>query len=627
MLLDGMRSNAANSWGIKLAFGLIIVVFVFWGIGSVQAPTGVVASVDDAQITFREFQRSYSQMTQEIKRVIPDVTDEQLAAFGLESSVLQQLILSSLLEEESARTGIDVSGFELRNVITSLPYFQNEKGEFDKKRYEEVIKQSGQNIAEFEGSLRNELLPEHFKQILSAGVFINDTIAQDQYDFGMEKRSVEYVTFPYNAANQVVTDKEIEDAYNIRQQMYALPARIQLEYLTFNPDNMADPTTVTDIELKDAYAAREMQFAVPEEVKARHILIQTNQGATESDVALALTKITDIEKRIRAGEKFEDLAKEFGQDGTKETGGDLGWFAKNQMVPAFAEAAFSLGIGELSNPVRTNFGYHLILVEAKKEARTRGFDEVQVELRDMLALEKVNASLQDIVDASLLELTNNKSFAEVATTYHLAAEQTELLDADALANSLGLRPSDVKILMSVEKGTLWDTPISLDGGLALVRVVDSHGAMVQPLAEVKDFIKEDIAKEKAQKAAFEDAKKAVVTFPNVVPQKIETSSFFLRNGVIGKLGTNILLAKDIFANDDKNWKETPFTFESGVIVVRLAEIEKANKADFDVVKQALIDEMKLAKTNIMFQRYVAMLHAKADIKILMPELFNQSAEQ
>ncbi len=627
MLLDGMRSNAAQSWGVKLAFGLIIIVFVFWGIGSVQAPTNTVASVNGSKITMREFQRSYSRMAQEIQRVIPGVTEEQLASFQLEANVLQQLIFTKLLEDASEETGIDVSTFALRNAIVSLPYFKNDKGEFDKTIYEEMLKQSGQSAAEFERALRQDLLPEDFTKLLTSGLYISDASARDQYNFVMEKRSMEYVLFPYDTAAQVVTDEEIEDAYNKSKALYALPARIQLEYINFNPDKLADPSSVTDADLEGAYSARQTQFAVPEQVKASHILFKVEQSASEEEAKAVLTSIQAIEARIRAGEKFADLAKEFGQDGTKEEGGDLGWFAKNQMVPAFADAAFSLATGELSQPVRTNFGYHLILVEDKKDAKIRTFDEVKAELRNALALEKVNTSLQDIVDASLLELANNKSLDEVAKLYKLAAEKTELLDAHTLAEKLGLRPSDVEILMSVEKGTLWDTPISLAGGLAIVRVVDSQIATAQPLAEVSDLIKEELSLEKAKVTTFEEAKEMTLTFSEKTPQNIKTSALFTRNGEIKELTTNMLLAKEIFASDDKDWKKTPFVIENGVIIVRLAKIEPANQKGFDAVKQVLLSEMKSAKSNMMFQQYVAMLRAEADIDILMPELFEQKVSE
>jgi len=625
MLLDGMRSNAARSWGVKLAVGLIIVVFVFLGLGSVQAPTGVVATVNDSQITFREFQRSYSRIEQEIKSMMPNITAEQLAELQIEGSVLEQLIVSKLLAEESDRTGIDVSALEFRNAITSLPYFQNDKGEFDKKLYGEMIAQNGQSIAEFEALLGQDLLPEHFTKILSSGVFISDATVQEQYAFIMEKRSIEYVNFPYNADAQIVTDKEIEDAYNVRKAMYAMPARIQLEYINFDPDNMADPESITEVELQDAYSARETQYVVSEQVKARHLLIQIPQNASDAEVSAVLKNIKSIETRIRAGANFEELAKQYSTDATKDAGGDLGWFAKNQMVPAFADAAFALGIGEISAPVRTSFGYHLILVEDRKEAKISSFEEVQGELREVLALEKANMSLRDIVDASLIELANNKSFAELASIYPVKVEQTKLLDANALAESLGLRPADVEILMSVEKGTLWDSPIAIGAGLAIVRVIDSQPEMAQPLAEVENIIKKEIAIEKSQTAAFEDAKKAVETFSNTIPQNIKTSAFFARTGEIEELGINILLAKDIFASDDKNWKKTPFIVENGVAVVRLAEIKNVSLADFDADKQILINEMTSANSEMMFRRYVAMLRAKADIAILMPQLFDQGA--
>ncbi len=619
-MLDGMRSNA-QSWGVKLAVGLIILVFVFWGIGSVQSPTGVVAEVNGSQITMREFQRAYSRQVQELQSVIPNITEEQLASFGIEANVLQSLVMLKLLEQEATRTGINISLADFRNAITSMPYFQNEEGKFDKEIYEKILANSGQSVAEFEAAIRQDLLPARFQQLLSSGLYVSEKTAYNQYLFGTEQRNVDYVSVKADPAAVEVSAKELEDRYTADSAQYQLPARIQLQYVNFAPDVVANKLEVTEDELKTAYDARVTQFQDPAQVKARHILLQIAQGASEADDKAVLERIQDLEKRIRGGEAFADIAMEFGEDGTKEQGGDLGWFAKNQMVPTFAEAAFTLNIGELSTPVRTNFGYHLILVEDKKDATTRTYDEVKDELKHTLLLEKANTAIPSLVDSALLEAANNTSLEDIAKANSLEVITSPLLDSTAIKASLGLQEKDVQVLMAAEKGQLWDSPISISGGLALVKVLDITPAMTQPLAEVQDEIKAKIAQAKALENAKERAAELVKTFEATPPSDIQESAFFNREGTIEGLGTNADMAKAVFASEDKNWIATPFVFGDEVLLVRFADKKLATEADFAAIKTPLLADMQNDKARINMQRYMMMLYSNAEVNILLPELF------
>ncbi len=619
-MLDGIRTNASRSWGVKLAFGLIIVVFVFWGIGAVQTPTAVVAKVNDQQITMREFQRAYGRQVAEIQNVIPNITQEQLASFNVAQNTLQQLIVAKLLEEESERTGIDISAASLRDSITSFPNFQNEDGKFDKNIYAKVLEESGQSIAEFESSIRQELLPYSFRQIMGAGLFVSPETAKSQYFFGQEQRSMDYVNVTVDPTEIVITDAEIADQYNKNKQLYSTPPMVQLEYVNFKSDDLANPESIDDVEARAAYDARITQFAVPAQVKARHLLIQVAENAPEAEVQKALETIQGLEKRVRSGESFEEIAKQYGQDSTKDFGGDLGWFAQNQMVPAFGDVAFALPVGELSAPVKTNFGYHLILVEDKKEAYTKSFEDEKEALRRALAIEQVNTTLQDLVDNAFLDVANNVALAEVATRHGLMVEQTTALDNSGLI-SLGISPSHAEQLMQIEKGKLLDIPVTLDGGLAVIKVLDTLPASTKLLAEVQEDIRQNILLEKSKDAAYAKGEDILKNISTQTPENILTSSFFGRDGMIEGLGSDPVLAKEIFASDDKNWKAKPFVLGEQIFIARLAEIKNANAADFDAIKQGLLQELENGKSETSFQRYLAMLYSNADIEILTPEIF------
>ena len=401
-MLDGIRANA-QSWGVKLAFGIIIIVFVFWGIGSFTGPKGYVATVNDMHITEIEFQKVYGSMEQNLRASYPDLTPELLKGLQLEQQVLQRLVMKKLLESEAERIGLEISPYELRLAVQDMPYFLNKDGKFDKDEYLRVLKASGLTPAQFESGLREDMLPEKLQELLTAGAWGSPEEARLRYMYERQKRSVDYILFPladYIAAS-APSDAEIQTAYEARAAQYALPARVKLQYVLLDPEKMADPSAISEEALSAAYETRKAQFADPEKVHARHILIRVGEGAPEAEVKKAEKSAGDIAAKIRGGEDFIEAAKKYGQDPSAAQGGDLDFFTREQMVKPFADAAFSLAAGELSAPVRTQFGFHLIKVEEKQAAKQRTLDEVKDELRAALAVEAATEALQAKTDAVL----------------------------------------------------------------------------------------------------------------------------------------------------------------------------------------------------------------------------------
>lgn len=629
-MLDSMRANA-QSWGVKVAFGIIILVFVFWGIGTSQAPTGVVGTVNGEQITHREFQMVYSRMASQFQEVLPNITEEQLIAIGILEAVSQELIMLKLLEVESERTGIDVSLRSLRNRIDAYSFFKNAAGKFDKELYVQILKTNGQNPASFERGLRQEMLPNLYKTLLSSGLYVNSEDIKNLYMFQLEKRSMDYVLFPYDIAAQKVSQEAIAKTYEEQKQLYALPARLQLEYINFDPEKMASKEKITQSELEKAYNERQDSFMIPAQVKARHILLTLAENASEEDAKKVLDSIKNIEQKLRDGADFNELSKQFSQDGAAQKGGDLGWFAKEQMVGPFAEAAFTLDIGQISTPVKTNFGYHLIVVDAKKDEYTQTLKEVEDDLRILLATEKINDSLQDTVDNALTTLLGSKDvqkdFTALAKKHALQFETSELLDVANLAEALDMRPADVQILMTAPKGRVWDTAIGMASGLSVVRISESLPAMTKPLSEVENSIKTSIATKMAHEAAMNKAKIAIVkniskkdSFKGMVKQ----SGFIGRDGVWDDMGQNKELAKELFASDDKEWKSAPFRMNKGVVAIRLDKIAPVNESEFLDVQTQLVTRVNLEQANFMYDAFIFYLRLQADIDILMPEFFKPS---
>lgn len=621
-MLDGIRSGA-HSISIKIAFGLIILVFIFWGIGSNTSRSGVVAKVNNEPVTLNEFQQTFNQIANEIKSAIPDLTEEQMRSLGLENRALQNLIISKLFLSESKRLGLDVSTAELRDALMNIPYFFDNKGKFSSEVYAQRLKAIGQTPAVFENNLRLDLLPQKFQEVITAGILGDKNLAQKMFAFQMEQRSMDYVLFPFDTDAQSVSDDEAKTLYEDRKELFAVPAQASLEFINFTPAKMADENAVTAEEINAYYENNKAKFSEEEKVKARHILIMADANASQVDNDKALAQIREIAGKIHSAEDFAAMAKEYGQDGTKENGGDLGWFGKSQMVKEFADAAFTLPVNTLSEPVRTQFGYHLIWVDDKKEAKQLSFAEVKDQIKHDIAVEKVNTNLVQTVDNAIASIMANGNMEEEAKKYHLSVTKTGLVDVASLAETYNLRQSDVDALMGMENGNVWDSAVSLNGDLSVVKLVEKRASSTKPFDEVKNEIISELKLQKAKESAKAKAAEAIADFEKKTPSNMKTSAFFSREGQVENLGPLPELAKELFATDNKTWIKNAYIADDGAVAARLNTIKKAEQSDFDAIADDIVLNMQDAQRNMLFQAYILMLNQEAKVEILMPEIFSQ----
>lgn len=191
-------------------------------------------------------------------------------------------------------------------------------------------------------------------------------------------------------------------------------------------------------------------------VRARHILILSNAKASAEDQAKAKAKIEEIAQRIKAGEDFGTVAKEVSEDpGSGPQGGELGWFAHGQMVPEFDKASFALNPGELSEPVKTQFGWHLIQLEEKKAAGQKPLDEVKDQIRTRLAQDEASGKVQEALEQVQLAVIGGKSLKEAGEPLKLAPQETGLVNTTELTEKMGIKPENLPALLAAKPAPCW----------------------------------------------------------------------------------------------------------------------------------------------------------------------------
>ncbi|HJH15768.1 MAG TPA: SurA N-terminal domain-containing protein, partial [Bilophila wadsworthia] len=621
-MLDLIRANA-QSWGVKIAFGIIILVFVFWGVGGLTGgPSTVILTVNGEPITIQEFQRKYEQLEQQVRAQYPDLDAAGLKAMQLKQQLIQNLILENLIMQEAKRVGIVVTPVELRKLIESFPAFHNAEGKFDPDAYVRVIKAQRNTPGNFEAELRNNMLMNKLRADVTAGAFVPEAEVRDLFRYEGERRILEYVFYPLEDYTSKVTvdDAQIKDYYEANQASFTVPPQADVEYLLIGAEALAAAQNISDAAVSEYYEKNAAQFATPEMVRARHILILSNAKASAEDQAKAKAKIEEIAQRIKAGEDFGTVAKEVSEDpGSGPQGGELGWFAHGQMVPEFDKASFALNPGELSEPVKTQFGWHLIQLEEKKAAGQKPLDEVKDQIRTRLAQDEASGKVQEALEQVQLAVIGGKSLKEAGEPLKLAPQETGLVNTTELTEKMGIKPENLPALLAAKPGTVLDTPFVTKTGYVIAKVNESKPQTVKPLDAVKDDIKARLQQDKARTLAFEAANAERKTFTADLPKelqgKLKKTEPVGRQGYMGELGMNAELAKAAFAAKVNEWFPVAYTLDGGAVIARVAEVVTPSDEDWKTAAPQITDAVLNAKREQMFRGFLSLLRSNAKIEL------------
>ena len=620
-MLDVIRANA-QSWGVKVAFAIIIIVFVFWGVGSFTGgPSTVVVTVNGEPITIQEFQGRYEQFERSVREQRPDLDAAAIKQLNLRRQLMDSMILESLLLQEARRVGVTVTPVELRQVIENYPVFHNAQGKFDPDRYLEVIKAQRDTPGNFEARVRNGLLIDKLRREITAGAYVSEAELRNLYMYEGERRIIEYVLYPLDAhmAKAEITPEAVQAYYDANQARFSVPPQADVEYLLIGAGSIADPSSVTDADVKAYYDKHLDQYSYPEQMHARHILILADEKAPADVLDKAKTKIQEIEKRIQAGEDFAELAKEYSQDGSAPLGGDLGWFSAEQMVAPFSSAAAQLKPGEVSGPVQTRFGYHLIKLEEKKPAGTTPLADVSEDIRIRLAQEAAVGKVQDALEQVQLAVIGGKSLKDAGAALKLEPKQTGLVNTADLAQLLNLKPENITTILAATPGTTLETPFMTKEGYLVVNVKESRPQTLRTLDEVRDEITATLRTDKARELALADAQTVRKTFSDKAPEAIMTrlvkSEAFGREGYIPGLGISPDLARDAFNAKVNDWLPVAYALNGGAVLARVAAVVAPSEESWTTAAPQLTDAILNAKREQLFKHFLELLKSSARIEL------------
>lgn len=497
---------------IWVVIALIAVPFAFWGIQSFRdgGADPTVAEIGSVKITQSQFRRSYDQQYQQLAQYL----GENFHPDQIDLPRLRKNVLDGMVQDAAMRTLARDSGFRTDDArvfeqLREIPAFQKD-GQFSPQAYREALSRQGRSAASFESLIRDQLVNEQIRQNVLGSAFVPSVEAMTEAQIQDEKRNIVYVRIdpaPFLSA-QTVSDEQAKAQYDAHQDQYQAPERVKLAYVELALDRLPKPAPPSPEVLKTLYdSEKASRFSTPEERHARHILVQFG-----ADHEAAHKKAEELAAKLKAGADFAQLARENSDDtGSKASGGDLGWVRHGAMVPAFESALFALQkAGDISEPVETPYGWHLIKLEGVHAAEVKAFDDadVQKQLTEVYAQRDLARQYRDAAEKiEQLAFENASSLEPVAKALGLTVQTTDWLTRSA-GSGIASNPAVLSAAFSPEVLNDGENskPLQIKSeDLVVVRKLDHEAAHVRSYDEVAAQIHEELKKQaadaKAQQAA------------------------------------------------------------------------------------------------------------------------------
>jgi len=492
--------------------GLLTIAFSFFGLNSylTGGSSSYAASVDGVDITQQQYQRAYQNIKGQMETMLganynPALIDEEY----LRRTALESLIVNQLLMAESSNQKFAISDQLIAKTLNDEEAFK-EDGLFSRKKYERTLRLQSVSPQNYERQLGREDQINQFRM----GIVNTSTSSMDALDrtirLTAQLRNFDYVVIPASKyeSEVSVSQDEIEEYYKANEQQFLAGEQVSLRYVELVSSDISSATQLSDDELLALYAERIELYTVPEERKARHILIELSPDATDAEAAEAKATAESLQLQLTEGASFEVLAREHSDDpGSSGNGGNLGYFGKGMMVPAFEDAAFQLAKGEISKTVKSAFCYHIIRVDDIKGGEVTPFSEVKEELMASVISEEHDDLFYEQSDAlANLAYENIDSLEPAADALGLEIKHTGWIKKSG-GEGIGQYQQVVDAAFSadlLQDGNNSDVIEVENSQVVVIRINEYQAAAMQPLEDVKDQIEATVRKQKLANMAVDN---------------------------------------------------------------------------------------------------------------------------
>jgi peptidyl-prolyl cis-trans isomerase D len=627
-MLDRMRRH--KNW-LKWSLGLVCLAFIIFYIpdflstratGSAPGAGDTIAKVQGQSITATEYRRTYDAQLQAYRSAYgANMSEQLLRQLGIDQQILQQMVDERAALAEADRLWIDANDEEVRQRIMSYPAFLENGAFIGEQRYQQLLRMQRMTAPEFESSVRKQLIIEKLRASVTDWLAVSDSELEQEYRRRNNKVKLAVVSFTADKfrSQATATDDEVAGYFAGHSADFKIPEKRKVKYLLVDIDALRSKIVVPAADIDRAYNSNIEQYSTPEQVRASHILLKT-EGKDEAAVK---TAAEDVLKQAKGGADFAALAKKYSEDESNaKNGGDLDYFGRGKMVPEFDQAVFAMEPGQISDLVKTQYGYHVIKLVDKKAGSTRPLADVRQQINDQLAFQRAQAQAADLAESLGKQISKPADLDKVAKAQGLVVQESGFFARDEPILGLGPAPEAASRAFEMKEGEVAG-PLRASRGFVFETFAAKQDPYVPKLDEVKDRVRDEVVKQKArdlskQKAAEIAAKlKSAPDFEKAAKAagvEAKTTDLIPRDSPIPDIGQApeveaVAFSLPVGAVSD------PVATDNATAVIKVLEKQEVSADEWKNNKDRFREEVLADRRNRFFAAYMSKAKQKMKIEV------------
>lgn len=619
---------------VFIIFLFVLLVFVDWGgagrtSGSTNDLGAAAARVNGDTISMSEYRRALYYAEQRFEQVYGQkITGEMRQALRIEEKVLSDLINETLLLQQAAEMNLEATEEEIRKAILEIPVL-NPDGKFvGSELYERYILGMGYSaVADFEREIARDLTLRKIRSALASSIAIPAEEAEKEYRRQYENAKIRYVYFPGESIESPVevTPEDVATFYAEHSNRYAHPSQRRVKYLIADLGKVRAGISPDDAEIEAHYERNKESYTTGESVRASHILIPLAPDADERSVEIARTRAAALTDELRNGADFGALARTNSADpGSAAQDGDVGFFARGEMVPEFEQAAFGLAIGQISDPIRTEYGFHILKVTEKREAGYKPLKDkdVRAEVTASFVEEQATNIARDAVAVARKRIETEKPSDEAGlraiadSLENVVLNDTQWFDRDGSIFGVGRSDELTSWAFAAKEGDV-SAVITTQRGPIVGWLAGSREAGIAELSEVRGQVEADVRLAKSAEAARATLAAAL---PAVSLDAI-ASRFTLtveeatvnRGGSIPNVPGDAEPVVDAALAGEPGTITGPIATDQGAVLLLIEEQTRFDPEVYATKKEQFIDSMRQSKASLLVESMLEKMRSESNV--------------
>ncbi|HZI80115.1 MAG TPA: peptidyl-prolyl cis-trans isomerase [Vicinamibacterales bacterium] len=587
-------------------------------------PRETVATVDGHDLLAGEFQQLYVAQMQAYQQQFGGSMNAQLLRqLGIDQQVLSQMVDEQVAVLEAERQGLSVSDDELAQRILAIPGLQ-ENGQFiGEARYEQLLRlqRPPMTKAQFEERFRRGIMVDRLRSAITDWMAVSDKELEDEYRKRNEKVKLQVVAFTADRFRDKVSlsDADVAAYFDAHKAEYRVGEQRSVKYLLIDRDQARSKVVVPPTDIQRYYNDNIAQYQTPEEVRASHILLKTDG----KDEAAVRKRAEALLAQVKGGADFAALAKKESEDeGSKATGGDVGFFGRGRMVPEFETAAFAMQPGQTSDLVRSQFGFHIIRMVEKKAGATRPLDEVRPQIQEQLSQQIADQQISDRARQLESRIKDPGDLTEAAGEQGLMVQESGFFQRGDPVPGLGAAPQVAASAFTLADNAV-SPPLSAQRGVAFITVAGKKDPYVPMLEEVKERVRQDAIRAKAAELSKQRATEvaaglsASANFTAAAKaQGLEAkdTDLITRGAAIPDVGTNAEVDKAAFSLP-VGGVSGPISTPDGTVIIKVVQRDVITPEQVKAGGEAFRAELLNERRTQFFNAYMSKAKERMKVEI------------